>query len=55
MARLVLIETGGNQDFVFATNKLRQNIGASELIHRIGTTFVLAAVARHAEPYRKGQ
>jgi len=52
MARLVLIETAGNQDFVFFTNKLRQNAGASELIHRIGTSFVLSAVAVEAPAYR---
>src|ERR1700674_4231855 len=52
MARLVLIETAGNQDFIFATNKLRQNVGASELIHRIGTRFVLSAVAEEVAAYR---
>jgi hypothetical protein len=51
MARLVLIETAGNQAFVFSTNRLRQNAGASELIHRIGTTFVLSAVAVEVEAY----
>jgi len=51
MTRLVLIETSGNQEFVFSTNKLRQNIGASELIHRIGTCFALSAVARFVPAY----
>lgn len=41
---LVLIETGGNQSFIFASNKMRECVGASELIARVGTRFVLEAV-----------
>lgn len=41
----VVMGTGSNQAFVFATNRQRVNLGASELIRRSGTTWVDEAIA----------
>lgn len=43
---VVLIETAGNQRTIFLTNRQRESLGASELIHRVGTRYVLEALGR---------
>lgn len=42
---LVLIETGGNQAYLFETNRLAEVVGASELVFRSTTSWVEDAVS----------
>ena len=46
----VILETGSNQTFIFATNKQRVNVGASELIRQSCTEWVDDAIADLPDP-----
>jgi hypothetical protein len=41
---LISLETSGNQQYVYSSNKLRDVVGASELIYRVGTSFADIAI-----------
>ncbi|WP_434740704.1 Cas10/Cmr2 second palm domain-containing protein [Micromonospora sp. SH-82] len=40
-----MIETGGNQAYIFGSNRLRHVVGASQLVHEVGTEWVPDAAA----------
>ena len=43
---LINLETSGNQAYIFASNKLRNITGASELLYRVGTKYVELALKK---------
>jgi len=45
LVRLVLVATAGNQRYVFASNRLREAVGASELVRVSTTVWVREALA----------
>lgn len=45
----VLIETGSNQRYVFASNRRRQNVGASRLVANVGTVWLDEALHEHEQ------
>ncbi|MFF0097746.1 hypothetical protein ACFYO8_00300 [Micromonospora sp. NPDC005257] len=47
----VLIETGGNQRYIFGSNRMRHVVGASQLVHEVGTEWAREAVDRLGLPY----
>ena len=41
---LTLLDTTGIQDYIFASNRLQENIGASELVYRATTLWVFESL-----------
>ena len=44
MKHVLAIEVAGNQAYIYRSNKLRESIGASEVLHSIGTSWIRDAV-----------
>ena len=40
-----MVETGGNQAYIFGSNRLRENLGASELVRQVCTDWVDDAIS----------
>ena len=52
MTVLVLMETAGNQRYIFSSNKLKDVVGASELVSRSTTNWLNTAIGQLPEPQR---
>jgi hypothetical protein len=50
LVHLVLIETSGNQKYLFSTNRLRESVGASQLTYASGTLWLADALRELGGP-----
>jgi hypothetical protein len=49
---LLALDSTGTQEYIFGSNRLRHNIGASHLVARATGSWALEAVVRAASPYQ---